>query len=138
SSGTLAGTVPATSTILVQSNQVDGGGFVSIGSASSGGNNGTITLTSVDGPYGASITRGSNAGVINVDAGAGGSRSISSDSAAAFVNTGTININTDMSISPTVTQSGGTINIAAGKTLNVTGSFTMTAGTLAVDGVNPG
>src|SRR5439155_15875733 len=131
-SGSLVGTVPASSTVIVQGNgESPAGNFVFAGSPSGGGNAGTITLTSEGGAFGAGVTRASNSGVINIDGGSGGTRSIGSGSAAAFINTGIININADTSISPTVAQSGGTINIAPGKMLTATGDFVRTGGTPA-------
>src|SRR5207248_454420 len=135
--GFLTGTVPAGSNVKVEANnESSSGNFVIAATSGSGGNNGTITLTSVDGAYASNLTRFSNAGTINVQPGTGGARSIGTGSGAALINTGTININADTAIGGVDNQTGGTVAIAAGKLLSAGANFVLNGGTVAADGVN--
>ncbi|MCK4343282.1 MAG: hypothetical protein KAY37_16330 [Phycisphaerae bacterium] len=138
-SSTLSGDIQAGQTVLVEGSYT--GGHASLTSANGFTNAGTITLeTSYNGYYSNLIvTTGTlniaASGVINVNPGDGGARTISAD----LTNDGTINLNTPTSF----TRNGGiytnnaAFNIASDASLAISGNsqtFNQEAGTLAIDG----
>jgi len=117
-----------------------GSGTLRVGNNLTNSTTGNIKMESSGGSYYSSIlvTSGNltNIGTINVNAGSGGTRTIS----ANLDNQGTINVNHDLSISKSWGSytNSGTINIASGKTLGVSGAnhrFWQNSGTLAVNGI---
>ena len=126
-------------TLLIQGNST--GASARLTSAGGFSNAGTITMESVGGGYSCylDVTSGTltntATGAINVNQGSGGSRYIR----ANLSNDGTININanTNFSKSSGVYTNNGQFNIAAGKTLSISGSsqtFTQSGGTLDIEG----
>ena len=134
------GNVSGVQTLLIRGSNA--GGNAKLTSATGITNVGTITLDTIDSTWSSTlkVTTGALAnrlgGVINVNQGAGGARTIT----ANLTNDGTVNLN------QSTTFNGGTrtyannaaFNIAATKTLTISGgsnTFTQTAGTLDIDGV---
>ena len=140
-SANFSGNVAPGQIIRVQGDATNGSATLT--AAGNFSNSGNITLETVSGSTSTSnltVTSGTltnaTGGVIDVNAGGGGSRTIS----ANLTNDGTVNLNT----STTFSKSSGSyinnnaFNIAAGQTLTINGSsqaFTQAGGTLAATGL---
>jgi hypothetical protein len=134
-SSTLSGDIAAGQTIRVQGS---GSGSGSLTASAGFTNAGTIELTSTNISL-ASLTVSAgtltNTGIINVNAGIGGARTIAAD----LLNSGTVNLNTNTTFSRTngVYTNAGNFNIAASQLLTISGSgqaFNQNGGTLNVAG----
>lgn len=117
-------------------------GSLAVGSGTIGAN-GQIVLSSNDPNHvaGASICAGDpgvvNEGVIAFEPGSGGGRTMQ----GKVTNKGAFNVNTDTVIPGShscggnnLTNAGGTVNIATGKTLDATDTFAQSSGTTNVNG----
>ncbi len=112
-SSTLSGTVAPSQTIWVQGS--DAGGNTTLTTSEGAVNQGTILLQSINQGYTSSLSIGgssfvnASSGIITVNGGSGGTRSISGH----LVNQGTVNANTFLTLTGTYTSAGGTLNGSA-------------------------
>lgn len=123
----------------VQTLRIGGSSHVTLTVSDNLTNYGNITMESSVSSYSASLNVDSgnltNIGTINVNAGSGGSRQIG----ASLDNQGTINVNHALNLSKPWGSyaNSGTIDIASGKTLTISGTnhiFYQNGGALAVNG----
>ena len=123
--------------LLIQGSSA--GNHASLNSATGFVNSGDITFSSIDAARNTAltVTTGTfvNQGTINVEPGTAGARTIS----ANLVNNGTINLNTNTTFarSSGVYTNNGSLNIAAGRTLSISGIsqvFNQNSGDLAITG----
>jgi len=139
SGSTMTGDIKSGQTLWMRG---DGSGSHTTITVASGFRNlGVLRLESADGGFTSSLVVSSGAltnaagGVINVNQGAGGSRTIS----ANLLNLGAFNMNTGLSLSTAngVYENDGVFNIASGQGLTLSGQnqvFNQNAGTLQLDG----
>jgi hypothetical protein len=131
SNSQLAGDVPSGRTITVQG---DVAASATLNVPANRSNAGTLVLNSSDSGNGATVfgtadaTTITNTGTIETDEGAGGSRAVQ----ATVVNSGTLDINQDTTLTAATLTNTGTIDVAAGKTLSKLGAtFNQNGGTIA-------
>ncbi len=109
-SSRLSGTLASSQTIWVQGS--DAGGNTTLTTTEGAVNQGTILLQSINQGYTSSLSIGgssfvnASSGIITVNGGSGGTRSISGH----LVNQGTVNANTFLTFTGIYTSAGGTLN----------------------------
>ena len=133
SSGRMKGTIPASFTVTVRGEGAYGNASVRLIGAVA--NNGTLVMTSAGGGYNAQLTGTPlvNNGTVDTQPGAGGNRYVNVD----VTNNGTMSVNTPTFATIAVDHvNAGTVNVAAGASLNYSGSATLTqqAGSLVATG----